>query len=137
VNDRPLQAGLSVDLLERARRFLSVARNAQSLRGDTTAVCCFCAQMAVERALESALAARGADLFSHDIALLAGLCAERGLALPPALADAGRLTPYAASFFDGLAEPESVRPSEALAWAELAVEWAEAQPQPALRGTLN
>jgi hypothetical protein len=55
------------------------------------------------------------------------LCQDAGLELPAGLTEADRLTPYAAAVRYGLGDPGAVPTSDALRWAALAIEWADAQ----------
>lgn len=88
----------------------------------------FHAQQAVEKALKSAIAGRGSDFpFTHDIGLLMQLCQDAGLELPSDLAEVDRLTPYAAAIRYGLGDPRAVSTPDALRWAALAIDWADAQ----------
>jgi len=88
----------------------------------------FHAQQAVEKALKAAIASHDQDFpFTHDIGLLLQLCQDAGLELPVDLAEADRLTPYAAAVRYGLGDPGAVPTPHALRWAALAIEWADAQ----------
>jgi HEPN domain-containing protein len=88
----------------------------------------FHAQQAVEKALKSAIASRDQDFpFTHDLGLLMQLCQDAGLELPADLTDADRLTPYAAAVRYGLGDPGAVATQDALRWAALAIEWADAE----------
>jgi HEPN domain-containing protein len=88
----------------------------------------FHAQQAVEKALKAAIASRGQEFpFTHDLGLLLQLCQDAGLEVPADLAEADRLTPYAAAIRYGLGDPAAVATSDALRWAALAVEWVDAE----------
>jgi HEPN domain-containing protein len=88
----------------------------------------FHAQQAVEKALKAALASRDQDFpANHDLGLLMQLCQDAGLELPVDFDEADRLTPYAAPIRYGLGDPRVVPTSDALRWAALAIEWADAQ----------
>jgi HEPN domain-containing protein len=88
----------------------------------------FHAQQAVEKALKAAIASHDSDFpFTHDIGLLIQLCQDAGLELPTDLLEADRLTPYASAIRYGLGNPGAVQTSNALRWAALAIEWADAQ----------
>jgi hypothetical protein len=50
------------------------------------------------------------------------LCEDAGFELPADLAEADRLTPYAAALRYGLGSPEAVAAKSALRWATLAIE---------------
>lgn len=72
----------------------------------TDAIVGFHAQQAVEKALKALLAARGVDFpFTHDLRVLMDLCDSAGFPVPPTLADAARLTPYAVAQRYGTADP--------------------------------
>jgi HEPN domain-containing protein len=91
----------------------------------TDAIVGFHAQQAVEKALKSVLAAHGVDFpFAHDLRVLMDLCDAAGVPLPPALADARRLTPYAVAQRYGTSDAGDVTRSEAAAWAADAIAWA-------------
>jgi HEPN domain-containing protein len=94
----------------------------------------FHAQQAVEKVLKAALASRGQEFpFTHDLGVLMQLCEDAGLELPADLAEADRLTPYAAALRYGLGDPGAVAAKDALLWASLAIEWADAEIHPADR----
>lgn len=59
------------------------------------------------------------------------LCDDAGFELPADLAEADRLTPYAAALRYGLGNPEAVAAKSALRWAALAIEWADTEIHPA------
>ena len=91
----------------------------------------FHAQQAVEKALKAALASRDLEFpFTHDLGLLMQLCEDAGFKLPVDLAEADRLTPYAAAIRYGLGDPEAVAAENALRWAALTIEWTEAAIHP-------
>ena len=82
----------------------------------------------MEKALKAALASRGLEFpFTHDLGLLMQLCEDGGFELPADLAEADRLTPYAAAVRYGLGDPSAVSTQDALQWATLAVEWVDAE----------
>jgi HEPN domain-containing protein len=116
------------DLLSLAREDLAAAEALDRAERVSDAPVGFHAQQAVEKALKAAIASRDQDFpFTHDIGLLMQLCQDAGLELPPGLADADRLSPYAAAIRYGLGDPRAVPTSDALRWAALAVEWADTQ----------
>jgi HEPN domain-containing protein len=89
---------------------------------------CFDAQQAAEKAIKSILVLGGKRFpTTHDVAELLDLVAATGVAVPPEVARAKRLTPYAvAGRYPGVSEDadeEDYR--EALATAEAVVAWAE------------
>jgi HEPN domain-containing protein len=88
----------------------------------------FHAQQAVEKALKAAIASRDEEFpFTHDLGLLMQLCQDAGLELPADLAEADRLTPYAATVRYGLGDPGAIATQDALRWAALAIEWCDAE----------
>lgn len=116
------------DLLSLAREDLAAAEALDRAERVSDAPVGFHAQQAVEKALKSAIAGRDSDFpFTHDIGLLMQLCQDAGLELPADLAEADRLTPYAAAIRYGLGDPCAVPTPDALQWAALAIEWAGAQ----------
>lgn len=118
---------LSSDLLSLAKEDLAAAEALDQAERVSDAPVGFHAQQAVEKALKAALASRDRDFpFTHDIGLLMQLCQDAGVELPADLAEADRLTPYAAAIRYGLGDPGAVPTSDALRWAALAIEWADA-----------
>lgn len=116
------------DLLSLAREGLAAAEALDRAERVSDAPVGFHAQQAVEKALKAAIASRDRGFpFTHDIGLLMQLCQDAGLELSAELADADRLTPYAAAIRYGLADPGVVPTSDALRWAALAIEWADAE----------
>lgn len=116
------------DLLSLAREDLAAAEALDRAERVSDAPVGFHAQQAVEKALKAAIAGRDQDFpFTHDIGLLMQLCQDAGLELPADLAEADRLTPYAAAIRYGLGDPRAVPIPDALRWATLAIEWADAQ----------
>jgi HEPN domain-containing protein len=116
------------DLLSLAREDLAAAEALDRAERVSDAPVGFHAQQAVEKALKAAIASCGQDFpFTHDIGLLMQLCQDAGLELPADLAEADRLTPYAAAIRYGLGDPRAVPIPDALRWAALAIEWADAQ----------
>jgi HEPN domain-containing protein len=116
------------DLLALAREDLAAAEALDRAERVSDAPVGFHAQQAVEKALKAALASRDQDFpFNHDLGLLMQLCQDAGLELPAGVTDADRLTPYAAAVRYGLGDPGAVPTSDALRWAALAIEWADAE----------
>jgi len=116
------------DLLSLAREDLAAAEALDRAERVSDAPVGFHAQQAVEKALKAAIAGRDNDFpFTHDIGLLVQLCQDAGLELPADLTEADRLTPYAAAIRYGLGDPGAVPTPDALRWAALAIEWADAQ----------
>jgi HEPN domain-containing protein len=116
------------DLLSLAREDLAAAEALDGAERVSDAPVGFHAQQAVEKALKAAIAGRDQDFpFTHDIGLLMQLCQDAGLELPVDVVEADRLTPYAAAIRYGLGDPRAVPTSDALRWAALAIEWADAQ----------
>jgi HEPN domain-containing protein len=125
MNTAPDLAG---DLLALAREDLASAEALDREERISDAPVGFHAQQAVEKALKAAIANRDEEFpFTHDIGLLMQLCQDAGLELPADLADADRLTPYAAAIRYGLGDPGAVATPDALRWGALAVEWANAE----------
>jgi HEPN domain-containing protein len=116
------------DLLALAREDLAAAEALDSAERVSDAPVGFHAQQAVEKALKAGIATRGEEFpFTHDLGLLMQLCQDLGLELPVDLAEADRLTPYAAAIRYGLGDPGAVATQDALRWAALAVEWADTE----------
>ncbi len=116
------------DLLALAREDLAAAEALDRAELVSDAPVGFHAQQAVEKALKAAIASRDQGFpFTHDLGLLMQLCQDAGLELPAALTDADRLTSYAAAVRYGLGDPVAVPTSDALRWAALAIDWADAQ----------
>lgn len=119
---------LAADLLALAREDLASAEALDKDERISDSPVGFHAQQAVEKALKAAIASRGLEFpFTHDIGLLMQLCEDSGFELPANLAEADRLTPYAAAVRYGLGDPDAVAVQDALRWASLAIEWADAQ----------
>jgi HEPN domain-containing protein len=119
------------DLLSLAREDLASAEALDRAERVSDAPVGFHAQQAVEKALKAAIAGRDQDFpFTHDIGLLMQLCQDAGLELPADLAEADRLTPYAAAIRYGLGDPRAVATPDALRWAALAIQWADAELRP-------
>jgi HEPN domain-containing protein len=116
------------DLLVLAREDLASAEALYAAERVSDSPVGFHAQQAVEKALKGAIASVGEEFpFTHDLGILIQLCEDAGLELPAALSDADRLTPYAAALRYGLGDPGAVAPQDALRWASLAIEWADAE----------
>lgn len=114
-------------LLERAAEDETAARELLPLPRVTDAIVAFHAQQAVEKALKAVLASRQVEFpFTHDLAALEELCANRGIDIPSELAEVDRLTPYAARTRYGAADPATVDRDSALALASAALAWARA-----------
>ena len=89
---------------------------------------CFDAQQAAEKAIKAVLIARGAVFPPiHDLAGLLTILGQNNEAIPPAIADAARLTRFAVSTrYPGVAEPVTVdEHHRAVAIAEAVVTWAD------------
>jgi len=116
------------DLLSLAREDLAAAEALDRAERVSDASVGFHAQQAVEKALKAAIASRDRDYpFTHDIGLLMQLSQDAGLELPADLAEADRLTSYAAAVRYGLGDPGAVAMRDALRWAALAIKWADTQ----------
>lgn len=122
------QADLAKQLLGLAREDLAAALALRDAEGVSAAKTGFSAQQAVEKAIKAVLATQDDEFpFTHNLTLLMQLCEDAGHPVPPDLAEADRLTPYAVAIRYGLANPESVAPDEAVRWAARAVDWAAAE----------
>lgn len=116
------------DLLALAREDLASAEALDREERVSDAPVGFHAQQAVEKALKAVIASRDEEFpFTHDIGLLMQLCQDTGFELPADLTEADRLTPYAAAIRYGLGDPGAVASQDALRWAAIAIEWAEAE----------
>jgi hypothetical protein len=116
------------DLLSLAREDLAAAEALDREERVSDALVGFHAQQAVEKALKAVIASRDQEFpFTHDIGLLMQLCEDAGLELSADFTEADRLTPYAAAIRDGLGDPGAVATQDALRWAALAIEWADAE----------
>jgi HEPN domain-containing protein len=125
MSDRPDLPG---DLLALAREDLISAEALDKAERVSDSPVGFHAQQAVEKALKAAIASHDLEFpFTHDLGLLMQLCEDAGLELPADLAEADRLTPYAAAVRYGLGDPGAVAPEAALRWATIAIEWAETE----------
>lgn len=116
------------DLLALAREDLASAEALDSAERVSDSPVGFHAQQAVEKSLKAAIASRGLEFpFTHDLGVLMQLCEDAGFELPTDLTEADRLTPYAAALRYGLGDPGAVVAQDALRWASLAIEWADAE----------
>ncbi len=89
---------------------------------------CFDAQQAAEKAIKAVLIARGAAFPPiHDLAGLLTILGQNDEAIPPAIADAARLTRFAVTtWYPGVAEPVTAEEHHrAVAIAEAVVTWAD------------
>lgn len=125
------QRDVAEQLLDLAREDLAAARALTDAEGVSASKSGFNAQQAVEKALKAVLAGRGEDFpFTHDIAVLIELCEDQDFQLPDDLREADRLTPYAAALRYGMGDPAAVSLGEAMKWAAVAIEWADAEIHP-------
>lgn len=116
------------DLLALAREDLASAEALDKAEHVSDSPVGFHAQQAVEKALKAVISSRDSEFpFTHDLGLLMQLCEDAGFELPADLAEADRLTPYAAAIRYGLGNPEAVAAKSALRWAALAIEWADSK----------
>lgn len=91
----------------------------------TDAIVGFHAQQAVEKALKAVMIQREIDFrFNHDLAYLIELLEADGVAVPPALTDADRLSAYAVRLRYDEVPGELVTRAEALVIATAAIAWA-------------
>ena len=89
---------------------------------------CFDAQQAAEKAIKAVLIARGVAFPPiHDLAGLLTILGQNDEAIPPAIADAARLTRFAVTTrYPGVAEPVTAEEHHrAVAIAEAVVKWAD------------
>lgn len=89
---------------------------------------CFDAQQATEKAIKAVLLALGVDFPPiHDLAGLLTILGQAGEPIPPAIADAARLTRFAvATRYPGVTEPVTGEEYQrAVAIANVVVQWAE------------
>ncbi|MGI8429991.1 MAG: HEPN domain-containing protein [Solirubrobacteraceae bacterium] len=120
------------DQSDLAREFLELARDDHAAAAAlldvavSDAIVFFHAQQAVEKALKAMLAAASADFpRTHNIAVLMLLCEDAKIELPPSLAEADLLTPYAVAARYGATSPATVDRQSALRFAAQAVDWAD------------
>lgn len=114
--------------IARARSNLLQAKTSQS--GVYLEDLCFQAQQAAEKSLKAFLLAReGSFPYTHDLARLLGLIAEKVEEVPEQIREAARLTDYAVEArYPGVSEPvteEEYR--EAVVLAEAVVLWVESE----------
>jgi HEPN domain-containing protein len=91
---------------------------------------CFDAQQAAEKAIKAVLLAHGVAFPPiHDLAGLLTILGQTGEQIPPAIADAARLTRFAVSTrYPGVTEPvTSEEYQRAVMIADAVVQWAEGQ----------
>jgi HEPN domain-containing protein len=91
---------------------------------------CFDAQQAAEKAIKAVLLAHGVAFPPiHDLARLLTILGQAGEPIPPALADAARLTRFAVSTrYPGVTEPVTVEEYQrAVMIADAVVQWAKGQ----------
>ncbi len=82
--------------LDHASSDLAIGQLALGRVGVRQEMVCFHAQQAAEKAMKAVLVARKIPFpFTHDLDLLVARLTQAGIPLTDALADAGRLTPYA------------------------------------------
>src|SRR5512143_1677775 len=121
-------AGDPGEWLRHARSNLSRCRSDSRLPDVLFEDLCFDAQQAAEKAIKGVLVLRGRRFpRTHDLAELVNLVAAAGVAVPPAVLEAKRLTPYAvAGRYPGISEDASEEDyREALEIAEKVIAWAD------------
>ena len=119
--------GSPEDWLAHAKSDLHLARLGKDRPEILPEQVCFHAQQAAEKALKGALLSRRIEFpLTHDIEELLEIAERSGLHVPPPVADAGSLTPYAvASRYPGSWEEiTSPEVDEAIRSAEEVVTWA-------------
>jgi len=119
--------GSPEDWLAHAESDLNLARLAKDHEEILPEQVCFHAQQAAEKALKAVLLDRKIEFpLIHDIEELLEIATQGGLLVPPDVADAGMLTPYAVEArYPG--SEEEITPSqvdEAIRLAEDIVAWA-------------
>lgn len=119
------QGDLARDLLSLAQEDKAAAEALLEVRGVSDAIVGFHAQQSAEKAFKAVLASRSADFpFTHNIGFLMQLCDDAGVDLPPSLAEADLLTPYAVALRYGSRSAGTLGRAAALELAAEAVEWA-------------
>ena len=112
--------------LNRARSSLAIAKN--RVTGVYLEDLCFGAQQAAEKAIKAVMMKQNIDFpYVHDLGRLLTLLKESGIAIPPAIARADELTPYAVDTrYPGTAEPvDEKQYREVIETAESVVRWAQ------------
>lgn len=112
--------------LNRARSNLALAQ--VTIPGVYLEDLCFDAQQAAEKAIKAVLIACGTPFpFSHDLTELLSILEQTGVVIPPAIANAGRLSRFAVvTRYPGIAEPVTAEEHRrAVAIADTVVAWAE------------
>ena len=112
--------------LNRARSSLPIATS--RVTGAYLEDLCFEAQQAAEKAIKAVMMKRNIDFpYVHDLGRLLTLLEDTGMQIPPAVARAGELTPYAViARYPGTAEPvDEQQYREVIETAESVVRWAQ------------
>ena len=112
--------------LNRARSNLAMAKN--RVEGAYLKYPCFEAQQAAEKAIKAVMMKRNIEFpYVHDLGRLLTLLEQAGEGVPPAVAKAGELTPYAVDTrYPGTSEPVTEQQyCEAIEIAWAVVHWAE------------
>lgn len=89
---------------------------------------CFDAQQAAEKSIKAVLIARGIDFpYTHDLTDLLSILERLGIVIPPAVANAGRLSRFAVvTRYPGIGGPVTAdEHRHAVAIAKAVVAWAE------------
>ncbi len=121
-----LPADDPLEWLNHARSNLALARN--RVPGVYLEHLCFEAQQAAEKAIKALMMRRGIWFpYVHDLGALLSLLEEAGETIPPAVDEARKLTPYAATTrYPGVAQRMNEETyAEAVELAELVVRWVE------------
>jgi HEPN domain-containing protein len=114
-------------LLGLARDDEFAARSLLPIPGVADSILGFHCQQAVEKSLKAALAARAIDYpYTHDLDGLLELCQASGLDVPAELDGVDRLAPYGVHMRYGTSHGAGLDRGQALAWAAVAIEWADA-----------
>ena len=122
-----LLPGSPLDWLKHAQSDCQLARLAKGRQGILPEQICFHAQQAVEKAIKAVLVFRRiAFPLVHDVEELLELTRQGGISVPPSVAEAGSLTPFAVQArypgYDEAISSEEVE--EAIRLAEHAIAWA-------------
>jgi HEPN domain-containing protein len=113
-------------LLEKAREDAVVVRKFADDRDIADAIVGFHAQQAVEKAMKAVLSAHArAYPWTHDLRHLIELLDEAGEPLPARLADARRLTPWAAELRYGDTIDDELDRSATVELVNAVIAWAE------------
>jgi HEPN domain-containing protein len=121
------QHDLATDLVRLAAEDHAAAKTLLDADSPPSIVGFHC-QQAVEKALKAVLADQGLEFpYTHNLGLLMQLCEDGGAALPIALADVDRLTPFAVQMRYGGVQSPDLDLDTALGWADQTIGWSRTQ----------